>query len=171
LWADEPAWKLRAEFSQQTDFASNELWSASAIPLEPGSQQEYWNFGNNFFNNRRSITNRAVAETDLGGVHLKIFAAKQFTDQQMGNGEIDGGVHIQATPSLPAGMQITLVKVTDNQGGEIQNNGSGTSGNGTSTIYSYQLRDLGGLTNLNVIIAVHKSRFFEFTVKPEKEKP
>jgi hypothetical protein len=171
LWADESAWKLRAEFSQQSDFASNELWSASAIPLEPGRQQDYWNFANNFFNNRRSITNRAVAETDLGGVHLKIFAAKQFTDQQMGNGEIDGGVHIQATPSLPAGMQITLVKVTDNQGGEIQSNGSGTSGNGTSTIYSYQLRDLGGLTNLNVTIAIHKSHFFEFTVKPEKEKP
>ncbi len=171
LWADEPAWKLRAEFSQQSDFASNELWSVSNVPLEPGSQQDYWNFANNFFNNRRSNTNAAVAETDLNGVHLKIFPAKMFTDQRMGNGEIDGGVHIQATPALPAGMQMTLVKVTDNQGGEIQSNGSGTSGNGTSTVYSYQLRDLGGLTNLNVTVALHKNRSVEFTVKPEKEKP
>lgn len=170
LWPDEPAWKIRMGFSQQADFASNELWSASNIPLEPGSQQDYWNFANNFFNNRRSNTNAVVAETDLDGVHLKIFPAKQFTDQQMGNGEIDGGVHIQAT-SLPAGMQMTLVKVTDNQGGEIQSNGSNTSGNGTSTVYSYQLRDLGGLTNLNVTIALHKNRSVEFTVKPEKEKP
>jgi hypothetical protein len=170
LWADEPAWKLRAEFSQQTDFASNELWSVSNIPLEPGSQQDYWNFGNNF-NNRRSNTNVVVAETDLNGVHLKIFPAKVFTDQQMGNGEINGGIHIQATPSLPAGTMMTLVKATDNQGGEIQSNGSGTSGNGTSTTYSYQLRDLGGLTNLNVTIALHKNRSVEFTVKPEKEKP
>jgi hypothetical protein len=107
----------------------------------------------------------------LGGVHLKIFPAKLFSDQQMGNGEIGGGVHIQVTPSLPAGTVMTLVKVTDNQGGEIQSNGSGTSGNGTSTIYSYQLRDLGGLTNLNLTIALHKNRYVEFTVKPETEKP
>jgi hypothetical protein len=170
LWPDEPAWKIRMGFSQQSDFASNELWSVSNVPLEPGSQQEYWNFGNNF-NNRRSNTNVVVAETDLGGVHLKIFPAKLFSDQQMGNGEIGGGVHIQATPSLPAGTVMTLVKVTDNQGGEIQSNGSGTSGNGTSTIYSYQLRDLGGLTNLNLTIALHKNRYVEFTVKPETEKP
>jgi hypothetical protein len=68
---------------------------------------------------------------------------------------------------------MTLVKVTDNQGGEIQSNGSGTSGNGTSTIYSYhsyQLRDLGGLTNLNLTIALHKNRYVEFTVKPEISK-
>jgi hypothetical protein len=164
LWPDEPAWKIRMGFSQQSDFASNELWSVSNVPLEPGSQQEYWNFGNNF-NNRRSNTNVVVAETDLGGVHLKIFPAKLFSDQQMGNGEIGGGVHIQATPSLPAGTVMTLVKVTDNQGGEIQSNGSGTS-----TIYSYQLRDLGGLTNLNLTIALHKNRYVEFTVKPEISK-
>jgi len=30
------------------------------------------------------------------------------------------------------------------------------------------LRDLGGATNLNITIALHKSRFVEFTVKPEK---
>ena len=170
LWADEPAWKLRAEFSQTKDFPSNELWSVSNIPLEPGTQQDYWNFGNNF-NNRRSNTNVVVAETDLGGVHLKVYTAKRFTDQQMGNGEVSGGVHVQVTPSLPAGMQMTLVKVTDNQGGEIQSNGSGTSGNGTSTTYSYQLRDIGGLTNLNVTVALHKNRSVEFTVKPEKENP
>jgi hypothetical protein len=167
LWPDEPAWKIRMQFSQQTDFASNELWSASNIPLEPGVQQDYWNFGNNFFN-RRSNTNRVVAETGLGGVHLKIFPAKQFTDQQMGNGEIAGGIHIQATPSLPAGTTLTLVKVTDNQGGEIRSNGSGTSGNGTSTIFSYQLQDIGGLTNINVTVALHRDRFVEFTVKPAK---
>jgi len=170
LWADEPAWKLRAEFSQQSDFASNELWTVSSIPLEPGSQQDYWNFANSFFNNRRGNTNAAVAETDLNRVHLNIFPAKMFTDQRMGNGEIDGGVHIQAT-SLPAGMQMTLVKVTDNQGGEIQSNGSGTSGNSASMIYSSQLRDLGGLTNINVTVALHKNRSVEFTVKPETEKP
>jgi hypothetical protein len=63
---------------------------------------------------------------------------------------------------------LTLVKVTDNQGGEIRSNGSGTSGNGTSTIFSYQLQDIGGLTNINVTVALHRDRFVEFTVKPAK---
>jgi hypothetical protein len=65
-------------------------------------------------------------------------------------------------------MGLTLIKVADNQGGEIQNNGSGTSGNGRSTFYSYQLHDLGGLTNLNVTLALHRDRFVEFIVKPAK---
>jgi len=30
------------------------------------------------------------------------------------------------------------------------------------------LRDTGDVTNLNATISMHKNRFFEFTVKPEK---
>ena len=30
------------------------------------------------------------------------------------------------------------------------------------------MRDIAGVTNLNATIALHKNRFFEFTVKPEK---
>jgi hypothetical protein len=167
LWPDEPAWKTRLQFSQQSDFASNELWSVANLPLEAGNQQDFWNFNNNF-NDRRSNTNKPVAEADVNGYHLKIYPAKLFSDQQQGNGPVDGGLHIQVTPSFSAGMGLTLIKVADNQGGEIQNNGSGTSGNGRSTFYSYQLHDLGGLTNLNVTLALHRDRFVEFIVKPAK---
>ena len=162
LWSDEPAWKLRAEFSQQSDFADNELWTVQNIPLQPGRQQDFWNFGNN---NRRN-TNSVFAEKDLNGVHLKIFPATQFTDQNYGNGQMGGGLHIQATPSLPAGMRMTLVKLTDDQGLDIQNYNSGSSGNGTSITYGYQLQNIAGVTNLNLILALHKSRFVEFTAKP-----
>jgi hypothetical protein len=30
------------------------------------------------------------------------------------------------------------------------------------------LRDTASVTNINATIAIHKNRFFEFTVKPEK---
>jgi len=53
-------------------------------------------------------------------------------------------------------------------GGEIQNYNSGSTGNGKSTTYGYQLRDIAGVTNINVTIALHKSRFVEFTAKPAK---
>jgi len=165
LWPDEPAWKVRAEFSQQSDFAANELWTVQNIPLQPGRQQDFWNFGNN---NRRN-TNSVFAEKDLNGVHLKIFPATQLTDQNYGNGQMGGGLHIQATPSLPAGMRLTLVKLTDDQGLDIQNYNSGSSGNGTSITYGYQLQNIAGVTNINLILALHKSRFVEFTAKPAKQ--
>jgi hypothetical protein len=166
LWPDEPAWKLRAEFSQQSDFAANELWTVQNIPVKPGRQQDFWNFGNN---NRRNGTNSVFAETDLNGFHLKILPATQFTDQNFGNGQMGGGLHIEAAPSLPAGMRMTLVKLTDDQGQDVQNYNSGSSGNGTSTTYGYQLQNIAGITNLNVTIALHKSRFVEFTAKPAKQ--
>jgi hypothetical protein len=162
LWTDEPAWKIRLEFSQRSDFAGYEVWSVQDIPLQPGRQQDFYNYGG-----RRQQTNSLFAETDLNGFHLKIFSAKQFTDVQP-NSQPQGGLTIQSTPSLPEGMRMTLVKLTDDQTNDIGYWNYGTFGNGDSTTYRYGLRDLGGATNLNLTIALHKSRFVEFTAKPEK---
>jgi hypothetical protein len=163
LWSDEPAWKLRAEFSQQSDFADNELWTVQNIPLQPGRQQDFYNYNNN----RRS-TNSVFAERDVNGIHLKIFPAKQFTDVPP-NSQPQGGLTIQADPSPPAGMRMTLISLTDDQNSNIERWDNGTMGNGTSTTYRYGLRDIAGATNLNLTIALHKSRFVEFTVKPTKQ--
>jgi hypothetical protein len=165
LWPDEPVWKIRLEFSQQSGFAENELWTVQNIPLQPGRQQDFWNWNSI---NQRNGTNPVVAETDLNGIHLKISPATQFTDQNFGNGQVGGGLRIQVTPSLPAEMRMTIVKLTDDQGQNLQNYNSGSSGNGTSTTYGYQMNDIAGVTNLNLTLAIHKSRFVEFTAKPEK---
>lgn len=162
LWPDEPAWKIRLEFSQQSNFADDELWSVPNLPLEPGRRQDFWNY-----NRRRNDTNSAFAEADLNGFHLKVFPVKQFTDAPP-NSQPQGGFTIQATPSLPEGMRLTLAKLTDDQTNDIGSWNYGTSGNGNSTTYRYGLRDLSGAKNLNLTIALHKSRFVEFTVKPEK---
>lgn len=165
LWPDEPAWKLRVEFSQQSDFADSELWSAQNIPLAEGRQQDFYNYGNP----RRGNTNNPVfAEADLNGFHLKIFTPKQFTDVGQGS-YLQGGMSIQVTPSLPNDMHLTIVKLTDDQTNDIANMNQGWNGGGANgSTYRYGLRDLGGATNLNLTIALHKSRFVEFTVKPEK---
>jgi hypothetical protein len=65
-------------------------------------------------------------------------------------------------------MRMTLAKLTDDQTNDIGNWNYGTMGNGNSTTYRYGLRDIAGLTNLNLTIALHKSRFVEFTAKAEK---
>ena len=163
LWSDEPAWKIRFEFSQQSNFADSELWSVQNIPLEPGRQQFFYNYGG------RRQTNAAFAETDLNGFHVKIFTPEQFTDGGQ-NAYLQGGLHIQVTPSPPNDMHMTIVKLTDDQTNDIANMNQGWNGGGaTGTTYRYGFgADLGGATNLNLTIALHKSRFVEFTAKPEK---
>jgi hypothetical protein len=163
LWPDEPAWKIKFEFSQQSGFSSDEQWTVQNIPLQPGRQQD-------FYNSTRNKTNAVVAETDLNGIHLKIFPAKQFTDVGQNNYQ-QGGLMIQADPALPDGMRMTLASLTDDQTNDVgyMNNGTVRSATGATavTTYRYALRDISGLTNLNVTLAVHKSRFVEFTAKPE----
>ena len=103
----------------------------------------------------------------VNGFHLKIFPAKQFTDVQP-NSNPQGGLFIQTTPELPEGMRMTLVSLTDDQTNSINHWDYGTSQNNKVTTYRFGLQDISGLTNLNLTIALHKSRFVEFTVKPEK---
>ena len=163
LWPDEPAWKIRFEFSQQSDFADGELWTLQGIPLQPGRRQDFWNY-----NNRVARTNAAaVAETDLNGVHLKLLSPKQFTDASP-NSNPQGGFFIQVEPPLPEGTRLTLVKLTDDQTNDIQHWDNTWNNNPNTTMYQCQMQDVIGATNINLTIAVHKSRFVEFTVKPEK---
>jgi hypothetical protein len=161
LWPDEPAWKLKFEFSQQSNFADNELWTVQNIPLQPGRQQDFFNF------QRNAGTNAAVAETDLNGVHLKILPAKHFSDTPP-NSQPQGGLTIQITPAMPDGMRMTLISLTDDQTNAVAYWDYGTMRNNNLTSYRYALRDVAGVTNLNLAIALHKSRFVEFTAKPEK---
>jgi hypothetical protein len=167
LWPDETAWKVRFEFSQQSDFADDELWTVQNIPLQPGRQRDFNT------NQRNSQTNAVVAETELNGIHLKIFPAKQFTDVGQNN-YLQGGLTIQADPALPAGMRMTLVKLTDDQTNDVTHMDYGTmtsragTGAAATITYRYGLREIDGITNLNLTIALHKSRFIEFTAKPEQ---
>jgi hypothetical protein len=160
LWPDEPAWKIQFEFSQKSDFSPQELWSVQNIPLEPGHQMDFYNGG------RRQQTNSVFAETDLNGFHLKIFPAKQFTDAPP-NSNPQGGLTVQVDPQLPDGTRMTLT-VTDNDTNNINFWDNGWNKNGKVVSYRYGLQDISGLTNLNVTIALHRSRFVEFNIKPEK---
>ncbi|HEY1662051.1 MAG TPA: hypothetical protein VGI03_06495 [Verrucomicrobiae bacterium] len=166
LWSDEPAWKMRFEFSQQSNFAPEELWNVPGIPIEPGKMNDFWNF----FNRRSSQTNAPFAESDLNGYHLKIYAARQFTDMPP-NSQPQGGLVIQVTPKLPNNMRLTIARLTDDQTNDIsfwENTQNFMRG---STLDQCQLRQIDGATNLNLTIALHKSRFVEFTAKPDIAAP
>jgi len=213
LWPDEPAWKLRMEMTQTSDFSSDEQWTAQNIPVVLGSQQSF----NGIIGGRGGVVGARgrgappgggnladaptpCAEADLGGHHIKVFPAVQFTNgpvrpanlppNAVFNQPQQTGLMIQIQPAVmnavmrpmnaPNGTQttddgtrLTLAKVTDGQGGEFTSMGSGWSSSGmggpnsTSTL-RFMLRDIASVTNINATIALHKNRFFEFTVKPEK---
>ena len=158
LWPDQP-WKLRVEMSRTAGFSNDEVWSVTNLPVNPGSQQDLWNFGNG---NRR--TPPAFAETALNGIHLKIYPAIQFTNMNYGNGEKPGGFRVQADKTLD-GMQLTLATAADENGRPIPFYG-GSGGGGDSR--QIQLQNLRNAKFLNITMALHKSRFVEFTVKPAK---
>jgi hypothetical protein len=161
LWPDETAWKLRVEMSRTSGFNDDELWTVENIPVNPGRQQDLWNY-----NNRRSNTNPAFAEATLNGIHLKLFSALQFTDENYGNGQKQGGLRIQADPDPEeVQMRMSLAKVTDEQGRDLRSWGP-NGGNGN---YVFQLQDIRDAKTLNITLALHKSRFVEFTAKPTKQ--
>jgi hypothetical protein len=196
LWPDEPAWKLRMEMTQTSDFSSDEQWTAQNIPVVLGSQQSF----NNLARIRGAAPGAAnppaaptpCAEADLNGHHIKVFPAVQFTNMapnypQQGGFTIQiqpalmnngmrpmNAVGVNATQAADDGLRMTLAKTTDGQGGEITSMSSGwsTSGmggdNSTST-FRFTFRDIAGVTNINATIALHKNRFVEFTAKPAKQ--
>lgn len=156
LWPDEPAWKLRVEFSRSSGFTDDELWTVPNVPVENGKMQDFWN------NNPRNRNQPGVAETTLNGFHLKIFPVKYFTDQPPDSSQ-QGAFQVQVDP-VPEGMQMTLAKVTDDLGRPVGNWRWSWGGN----FNAYALRQLDGVKSINVTLALHKSRFLEFTVKPAK---
>jgi hypothetical protein len=156
LWPDEPAWKLRVEFSRTSGFSSDELWTVSEIPFVKGDINNMWNNRNN--------TN-VFAETTLNDIHLQLFKAIQPSAEQARNyGNLDAVLLIRAKP-MPEGWRMKLAKVTDDRGHEVQAQDWGSGGGD----YRFALRNFGGSTNINITLAFHRSRYVEFTAKPQME--
>jgi hypothetical protein len=109
-------------------------------------------------------TKSAFAETTVNGVHLKLFPAIQFKDQNQGGGQ-SVSFTIKADPDPEAqGLRLTLLNVSDDQGRKLENRSSSWGGGS----YEYQFPGARNVQTLNITVALHKSRFVEFTVKPEK---
>jgi len=160
LWPDEPAWKLNVEMTRTSGFNDDEVWTVQNLPVNPGSRQEM----NSYLNKNR--TSAVFAETTLNGIHLKIFPAIQFTNMNARVGRKMGGLQVQVDPEPQnQKMRMSLVSLTDEQGHALQCYGP----NGGSGSESFQIMDLRKARTVNVTIAIQKSRFVEFMVKPTKQ--
>ena len=187
LWPNQP-WKVRLEFIQQSGFSDDEMVTFSNVPVKPGSQQDAddewtaWDVVKPklplMIPDSTALTpdtpRRDDGETNfpfkitpatVKGTHLKLLPPLLLTNRWQ-NGEMDVSIIIGADPGFkPKDMNLTVVAATDDQGRELWHP-FGVPWAGHYSIEFARVHD--DIKSLNLKLALHKSRFVEFTVKPEK---
>ena len=164
LWPDE-TWKVRLEFIQRFNFNDDEMVTFTNLPVKPGNQQDAddewsaWDVGKTNF----PFT---ITPGTVNGVHLKLLPPLLAADQYQ-SGQKRISVIIGADPNPhPQELNLTVVAATDDQGREL----SSPFGSPWAGHYSLELLNVrDDVKALNLKLALHKSRFVEFTVKPTKQ--
>jgi hypothetical protein len=107
-----------------------------------------------------------VIRGTANGVHLQLLPPLMFTNENSSGNPKDISIIIGADPNFnPKGMNLTVVSATDDQGRELWYPfGSPWAGH-----YSIEFANVhDDVKSLTMTLALHKSRFVEFTVQPEK---
>ncbi len=164
LWPDEP-WKVRLEFIRRSNFSDDEMVTFTNLPVKTGSQQDWddewtaWNVGKTNF----PFT---ITPATVKGVHLKLLPPLLLQDQYSTGHPKDVGIIIGADHDFnPKGMNLTVVSATDDQGRDLWSFEQ-PAWAGHYSIEFARVHD--DIKSLNLKLALQKSRFVEFTVKPEK---
>jgi hypothetical protein len=162
LWPGQP-WKVRLEFIQRFNFSDDEIVTFTNLPVKPGSQRDAdeewsWQAGDTNFT--------FVAQATVNGVHLKLLPPLLAADQYQ-SGQKRISVIIGADPNPhPQEMNLTALAAIDDQGREL----SSPFGSPWAGHYSLELLNLrDDVKAFNLKLALHKSRFIEFIVKPAKQ--
>jgi len=160
LWPNQP-WKVRLEFIQRSGFSDDEMVTFTNVPVRKGSQQDaddqwYWD--------ANSTNWTFIAQAQVNGVHLKLLPPLLLTNR-WDSSQKDIRIIIGAESNFnPKGMNLTVVSATDDQGRDLESFGTPWA--------THLLIDFGNvhddIKSLNLKLALHKSRFVEFTVQPEK---
>lgn len=141
LWPAESAWKLRVGFSQRSNFVASELWTLRGIPLA----------GTGFLASE-------LTQTNLQGAFLR------YTGQARRSG-LGGNYHFNFEVVSPVrrDYQITLVKSVDDRGREASM-ANWFEGWGERT---FALDVNTNATSIDLTVALHRTRYFEFVVRPQ----
>ncbi len=163
LWPNQP-WKVRLEFIQRSGFSDDEIVTFTNVPVKPGSQQDWddewdaWDVG-------RTNFLFTITPATVKGVHLKLLPPLRVVNRWQSS-QKDIGIIIGVDPGFkPQGMNLTVVSATDDQGREVWSSETPAWAGHYSINFGNVHNDI---KSLNLTLALHKSRFVEFTVKPEK---
>jgi hypothetical protein len=160
LWPDRP-WKVRLEFIQRSGFSADELVTFTNVPVRFGSQQD---FDDEWTWNPTKTNFTFVAEGEVNGVRMKMLPPLLYP-ASVDNGQKHIGVIIETDPSpRHQAMNLTILQVTDGQGREVWHPFS-PDGAGH---FSIDFPNPGNVKTLNLKLALHRSRFVEFVVRPTK---
>jgi hypothetical protein len=152
---------VRLEFIQRSGFSDDEMVMFTNLPVRPGSQQDAddewtWDASNTNFT--------FIAQGKVNGVHLQLLPPLLYLDQNSPGDPKAISLIIEADPGFkPKGMNLTVVAATDDQGRELWHPfGSPWAGH-----YSIDFASVhDDVKSVNLKLALHKSRFVEFTVNP-----
>jgi RNA polymerase sigma factor (sigma-70 family) len=165
LWPDKP-WKVRLEFIQRSGFSDDEMVTFTNVPVKSGTKQDMddewsaWDVGKTNF--PFTITSATVK-----GVHLKLLPPLMFTNVNSTGNPKDVSIIIGADPDFnPKGMNLTVVSATDDQGRDLWHP-FGVPWAGHYSIEIARVDD--DVKSVNLTLALHKSRFVEFTVNPSRK--
>jgi hypothetical protein len=184
LWPNQP-WKVRLEFIQRSGFSDDEMVTFTNIPVKPGSKKDAdaewtaWDVNLPFMIPDSTVptpdTRRRDGKTNFpftitpgtaNGVHLELLPPLLVTNRWQSS-EMDISIIIGADPGYkPQGMNLTVVLATDDQGRDLWSF-ERPPWAGHYSIEFARVHD--DVKSLNLKLALHKSRFVEFTVKPTKQ--
>jgi hypothetical protein len=161
LWPDVPAWKVRLEFTRTSGFSDDEILTLTNLPVRAGTQQEAdaeWTW-------HGSETNFTFTSATVNAVHLTVLEPLLVPDKFQAD-QIHLSVIIYADPNPTLqGLRLTVLGATDDQGRDIWSPFSPD----WAGHFSLDFPRAYDTKTLSLRLALHKSRFVEFTVKPAKQ--
>jgi hypothetical protein len=164
LWPNQP-WKVRLEFIQRSGFSDDEMVTFTNIPVKSGSQQD-WDDEWNAWDVGKTNFPFTITPATVDGVHLKLLPLLLLTNRWQSS-QKDISIIIGADPNFnPKDMNLTVVSATDDQGRGLWSFEQ-PAWAGHYSIEFARVHD--NIKSLNLKLALHKSRFVEFTVKPTKQ--
>lgn len=163
LWPQQSPWKVRLEFIRHWNFSEEETVTFTNLAVRLGGLQDFedeWTWD-------ASKTNFSFLAEQMGnGVKIKLLPPLVYSPKIM-PGEKHLAVLIYAEPEHEArGMNLTLLQATDENGQEVATpfrNGGGWAGH-----FALDFPNVRDVKTLNLKLALHKSRFVEFTVTPTR---
>jgi len=164
LWPDHTPWKVRLEFIHRSSFGGEETVTFTNLAVRSGNQQDFedeWTWD-------ASKTNFSfVAEQMVNGVKLKLLPPLLYSPEILPGGKHLAVLIYADTEGEARAMNLTLLQASDENGQEVATpfrNGGGWAGH-----FALEFPHARDAKTLNLKLALHKSRFVEFTVTPSKQ--
>ncbi len=163
LWPDKP-WKVRLEFIQRSGFSDDEIMTFTNLPVRPGSKQDLddewaWEASNTNFH--------FIAQAVVNGVQFKPLPPLLFQNDNSSGHPKDISILLFTDSRFnPKGMNLTVVSATDDQGRDLWSFEQPAWAGHYSMEFARVHEDVKAV---NLKLALHKSRFVEFTVQPSKQ--